>query len=158
MSLILFNNANIHGTKPKFRGNFYFTMSSSQPFLASSPISPARGRRRKSRFTYKHLAQLGLSSTACPLRVIAHIDLDAFYAQCEGVRLNIPEDQPLAVQVNTRMVLEARADTVLAMARPYSNQLSCPQVRSEQIYNYHRGQKAVSGIDHAACGYVEGGG
>lgn len=36
---------------------------------------------------------------ACPLRVIAHIDLDAFYAQCEGVRLGIAEDQPLAVQV-----------------------------------------------------------
>lgn len=74
-------------------------MSSSQPFLASSPISPAIGRRRKSRFTYKHLAQLALSSTTCPLRVIAHIDLDAFYAQCEGVRLGIPEEQPLAVQV-----------------------------------------------------------
>lgn len=73
-------------------------MSSSQPFLASSPISPAAGRRRKSRFTYKHLAQLALSSTTCPLRVIAHIDLDAFYAQCEGVRLGIPEEQPLAVQ------------------------------------------------------------
>ena len=73
-------------------------MSSSQPF-ASSPISPATGRRRKSKYTFKHLAQLGLSSTACPLRVIAHIDLDAFYAQCEGVRLEIPEDQPLAVQV-----------------------------------------------------------
>lgn len=75
-------------------------MSSSQPFLASSPISPAAGRRRKSRFTYKNLTQLGLSSTACPLRVIAHIDLDAFYAQCEGVRLGIPEEQPLAVQVS----------------------------------------------------------
>lgn len=74
-------------------------MSSSQPFLASSPISPAAaGRRRKSRFTYKHLAQLALSSTSCPLRVIGHIDLDAFYAQCEGVRLSIPEEQPLAVQ------------------------------------------------------------
>lgn len=77
-------------------------MSSSQPFLASSPISPAVGRRRKSRFTYKHLAQLALSSTACPLRVVAHIDLDAFYAQCEGVRLGIPEDQPLAVQVSAK--------------------------------------------------------
>ena len=81
-------------------------MSSSQPFLASSPISPAAGRRRKSGFTYKHLSQLSLSSTTCPLRVIAHIDLDAFYAQCEGVRLGIAEDQPLAVQVgNNRMLM-----------------------------------------------------
>lgn len=71
-------------------------MSSSQHFLASSPVSG--GRRKKSRFTYKHLAQLALSSTTTPLRVIAHVDLDAFYAQCESVRLGLPEDQPLAVQ------------------------------------------------------------
>ncbi|TVY20910.1 N-acetyltransferase eso1 [Lachnellula arida] len=68
-------------------------MSSSQPFEASSPI-----RGKKSRFTYRHLAQLAASSTTCPLRVIAHVDLDAFYAQCEMVRLNVAEDQPLAVQ------------------------------------------------------------
>ncbi|MCJ1436231.1 DNA-directed DNA polymerase eta rad30 [Xylographa pallens] len=75
-------------------------MSSSQPFLPSSPLSQLHsgGRLRKSRFTYKHLSQLSLFSTTCPLRVIAHIDLDAFYAQCEMVRLNVPEDQPLAVQ------------------------------------------------------------
>ncbi|MCJ1388559.1 DNA-directed DNA polymerase eta rad30 [Xylographa bjoerkii] len=75
-------------------------MSSSQPFLQSSPLSQLHsgGGLRKSRFTYKHLSQLSLSSTTCPLRVIAHIDLDAFYAQCEMVRLNVPEDQPLAVQ------------------------------------------------------------
>ncbi|KAL8703097.1 MAG: hypothetical protein Q9201_003711 [Fulgogasparrea decipioides] len=73
-------------------------MSSSQPYISSSPISPSVGHLKKSRFTYKHLSQLALSSTACPLRVIAHIDLDAFYAQCEGVRLGIAEDQPLAVQ------------------------------------------------------------
>lgn len=76
-------------------------MSSSQPFLTSSPISLAAGRRRKSRFTYKHLSLLSQSSISCPLRVIAHIDLDAFYAQCEGVRLNISPDQPLAVQVSS---------------------------------------------------------
>ncbi|KAL8757461.1 MAG: hypothetical protein Q9199_002199 [Rusavskia elegans] len=73
-------------------------MSSSQPFIPSSPISPSAGHLRKSKFTYRHLSQLALSSAVCPLRVIAHIDLDAFYAQCEGVRLGIAEDQPLAVQ------------------------------------------------------------
>ncbi|KAL8905386.1 MAG: hypothetical protein Q9207_002670 [Kuettlingeria erythrocarpa] len=73
-------------------------MSSSQPFVPSSPISPSAGHLRKSKFTHKHLSQLALSSTTNPLRVIAHIDLDAFYAQCEGVRLGIAEDQPLAVQ------------------------------------------------------------
>lgn len=31
-------------------------------------------------------------------RVIAHLDLDCFYAQVERVRLSIPFDKPLAVQ------------------------------------------------------------
>ncbi|POS86720.1 hypothetical protein EPUL_002463 [Erysiphe pulchra] len=71
---------------------------SSQDFQFSSPISTVGTRRQKSRYTYKNLAQLAQSSTNCPLRVIAHVDLDAFYAQCEMVRLGVPETQPLAVQ------------------------------------------------------------
>ncbi|KIW57118.1 hypothetical protein PV05_05716 [Exophiala xenobiotica] len=71
-------------------------MSSSQPFVLSSPI--VGGSRKKSRFTYKHLHLLGQSSVTCPLRVIALIDYDAFYAQCEMVRLGVAESQPLAVQ------------------------------------------------------------
>jgi DNA polymerase eta len=73
-------------------------MSSSQPFLPSSPLSLTSGRRRKSQFTYKQIAQLALSYVTCPLRVVAHIDLDAFYAQCEMIRLGVAEDQPLAVR------------------------------------------------------------
>jgi DNA polymerase eta len=53
---------------------------------------------KKSQFTFKHLSQLRISSTTCPLRVVAHVDLDAFYAQCEMVRLRVDENQPLAVQ------------------------------------------------------------
>jgi len=71
-------------------------MSSPPPFEPSS--SAEAHIRKRSRFTYKQLAQLALSATTCPLRVVAHIDLDAFYAQCEMVRLGVPEDQPLAVQ------------------------------------------------------------
>lgn len=63
---------------------------------ASSPLHGADTRR--SRFTYRQLALLASYSPTNPLRVIAHIDLDAFYAQCEIVRLGIPEDKPLAVQ------------------------------------------------------------
>lgn len=71
-------------------------MDASQQVLQSSPYSVSHPC--KSRFTFKHLSLLGQSSVHCPLRVIAHIDLDAFYAQCEMVRLNVAEDQPLAVQ------------------------------------------------------------
>lgn len=63
---------------------------------ASSPLSAAGMQR--SQFTYRQFAQLASFSTSNPLRVVAHIDLDAFYAQCEMVRLGLPEDKPLAVQ------------------------------------------------------------
>lgn len=133
-------------------------MSSSQQYLASSPISPIIGRRRKSRFTYKHLAQLALSSTTCPLRVIAHIDLDAFYAQCEGVRLGIPEEQPLAVQVDHLLytIPKAGADTGTAMAGSHCDQLSGQEVWSQPAHYYHRSEKALPGSDNATCGYLEG--
>lgn len=72
-------------------------MNSSQPF-ASSPISPTTRLRRRSKYTYKHLSTLAHSAPTCPLRVIAHIDLDAFYAQCETVRLGLDPTKPLAVQ------------------------------------------------------------
>jgi DNA polymerase eta len=71
-------------------------MSSSQ-FQASSE-EYSSGRPRKSRFTFGQLKKLASFSTNTPLRTVAHIDLDAFYAQCEMVRGNVPEDQPLAVQ------------------------------------------------------------
>lgn len=71
-------------------------MSPSHGFRESSPAG-APGRRR-SQFTYRHLSQLASYSTTNPLRVIAHVDLDAFYAQCEMVRLGVADDQPLAVQ------------------------------------------------------------
>jgi DNA polymerase eta len=63
----------------------------------SSPVNHEIELRR-SRFTYRQLSQLASYNTSNPLRVIAHIDLDAFYAQCEMVRLGVPRDQPLAVQ------------------------------------------------------------
>ncbi|KAI1258485.1 impB/mucB/samB family protein [Xylariaceae sp. FL1019] len=72
-------------------------MSSPPPGFQVS--SPAHGTgRRKSQFTYRQLSLLSSYSTSSPLRVIAHVDLDAFYAQCEMVRLGVDEDKPLAVQ------------------------------------------------------------
>lgn len=71
--------------------------SSPLRFFRDSSPAGAPGRKR-SAFTYRHLAQMTNYATACPLRVIAHIDLDCFYAQVEMVRLSIPDDKPLAVQ------------------------------------------------------------
>ncbi|KAI2486349.1 Sister chromatid cohesion protein Eso1 [Pyrenophora tritici-repentis] len=74
-------------------------MPSSSPNFDSSQFSITSPRRiPKSNFTYKQLHQLKTCSPQTPLRVIAHVDLDAFYAQCETVRLGIDPSKPLAVQ------------------------------------------------------------
>ncbi|KAJ2998649.1 hypothetical protein NUW58_g253 [Xylaria curta] len=70
--------------------------SPSAGFQVSSPVHSAG--RRESQFTYRQLGLLASYSTSSPLRVIAHIDLDAFYAQCEMVRLGTDAERPLAVQ------------------------------------------------------------
>lgn len=134
-------------------------MSSSQLFIPSSPISSSAGHLRKSKFTFRHLSQLALSSTACPLRVIAHIDLDAFYAQCEGVRLGIAEDQPLAVQVMGRGPSSASQTLIfcLAMARTYCHQLSCTEIWLVKIHRHLRSEEAMSEYHPPACGYMERG-
>jgi DNA polymerase eta len=75
--------------------------SSSQPsFRDSSPPAGAGtlAPRPLSQFTYRNLSQMASYNTSCPLRVVAHVDLDCFYAQAEMVRLGVSEDQPLAVQ------------------------------------------------------------
>lgn len=59
----------------------------------SFPTSPG-----SSQFTRRHLELLGESSPESPLRVIALVDYDAFYAQCETVRLGLPPTEPLAVR------------------------------------------------------------
>ena len=75
------------------------SMSFSQQAFTSSPaLSPTNRRIRRSKFTFKHLSTLAHSAPSCPLRVISHIDLDAFYAQCETVRLGLDPSFPLAVQ------------------------------------------------------------
>ena len=74
-------------------------MSSPSPDFHSSQFSITSPRRiPKSAFTYKQLHQLKTYNPQTPLRVIAHVDLDAFYAQCETVRLGIDPSKPLAVQ------------------------------------------------------------
>ncbi|CZT11697.1 uncharacterized protein RCO7_08694 [Rhynchosporium graminicola] len=62
----------------------------------TSDPSPADGP--KSQFTHRDLTRLGKYSQHFPLRVIALVDYDAFYAQCQTVRLKLPASQPLAVQ------------------------------------------------------------
>ncbi|KAL9089020.1 MAG: hypothetical protein Q9159_002738 [Coniocarpon cinnabarinum] len=120
-------------------------MSSSQPFVTTSPISPstAKHRRLKSRFSYKSLFQLANYSVTTPLRCIAHIDLDAFYAQCEMVRLGVPEDRPLAVQQWQGLIAinyPARAYGLNRHVTIQEAQQKCPEIIVQHVATWKEGE------------------
>nr|POF18012.1 n-acetyltransferase eso1 [Quercus suber] len=126
-------------------------MSSSQPF-ASSPFSPSSHRRRRSKFTYKHLSTLAQSSPTCPLRVIAHIDLDAFYAQCETVRLGIDPGRPLAVQQWQGLIAinyPARAYGLTRHVTITEAKEKCPEIICQHVATWKEGDTKWSYCDDA---------
>ncbi|KAI9046915.1 hypothetical protein LZ554_008993 [Drepanopeziza brunnea f. sp. 'monogermtubi'] len=128
-------------------------MSSSQQFQASSPMSASEPRRKKSKFTYRQLAQLATSSTTCPLRVIAHVDLDAFYAQCEMVRLGIEEDKPLAVQQWQGLIAinyPARAFGLARHVTPIEAKKLCPDIILQHVATWREGDEKWAYRDDAA--------
>ncbi|PBP20203.1 hypothetical protein BUE80_DR009063 [Diplocarpon rosae] len=128
-------------------------MSSSQAFQASSPLSASEHRRKKSRFTYRQLSQMAVSSTSCPLRVIAHVDLDAFYAQCEMVRLGIGEDQPLAVQQWQGLIAINYPAREFGLARhvaPIEAKKLCPDIILQHVATWREGDEKWAYHDDAA--------
>lgn len=96
--------------------------------------------------TYRHLLAATSLTPYNPLRVIAHCDIDAAYAQFEAVRLGIPDDQPL---------ITIQWDTIIAVnypARKYgikrtSNQGAkearelCPHVVIAHTATYRMGEE-----------------
>jgi DNA polymerase eta len=115
-------------------------MSSSQSFITSSPINPTR---RRSRFTFKQLSLLSQSAPSCPLRIIAHVDLDAFYAQCEMVRLGVAEDQPLAVQQWSGLIAvnyPARKFGVTRFLDLAEAKKVCPQLICQHVATWKEGE------------------
>ncbi|KAF9872207.1 impB/mucB/samB family protein [Colletotrichum karsti] len=127
-------------------------MSSSQPFRDSSPL--AGTARRKSQFTYRHLSQLGNYSPLCPLRVIAHIDLDAFYAQCEMVRLGTPKDQPLAVQQWQGLIAinyPARDHGISRHSTVTDAKKKCPTLIAQHVATWREGDDKWAYRDDAAA-------
>ncbi|KAI9759339.1 MAG: DNA-directed DNA polymerase eta rad30 [Chaenotheca gracillima] len=121
-------------------------MTSPEPFVTSSSqalISDGRPGR-KSEFTYRHLAQLATSSTTCPLRTIAHIDLDAFYAQCEMIRLGVPEDRPLAVQQWRGLIAinyPARKYGISRHAKIEDARKLCPDLIMQHVATWKEGEE-----------------
>ncbi|KAF3316385.1 DNA-directed DNA polymerase eta rad30 [Orbilia oligospora] len=98
--------------------------------------SPTAAQRPKSKFSYKDLLQMAKYNVNSPLRVIAHIDLDAFYAQCEMVRLGVSEDQPLAVQQWDALIAvnyPARAFGITRMRNVADAKRKCPTLMAVHV-------------------------
>ena len=96
----------------------------------------------RSRFTYRDLRNLRRSSTTCPLRVIALIDFDAFYAQCESVRLGLSPDQPLCVQqwnIVIALNYAAKAAGLKRIISPDEAKLKCPEVILQHVATWREG-------------------
>lgn len=126
-------------------------MTSSQPF-ASSPFSPNNRVRRRSKFTYKHLSTLAYGATNCPLRVIALIDLDAFYAQCETVRLGLDPTKPLAVQQWQGLIAinyPARAYGLNRHVTVTEAKEKCPELICQHVATWKEGDTQWSYSDDA---------
>ena len=128
--------------------------SSSQHFVVTSPIAPSTAsyRRPKSKFTYKSLSQLAGYSPTSPLRCVAHIDLDAFYAQCEMVRLGVPEDQPLAVQQWQGLIAinyPARAYGLNRHVTIQEAQQKCPEIIVQHVATWKEGETGWAYRDDA---------
>lgn len=104
---------------------------------------PAIDLPRPSRYTYKQLKLLRQSSTATPLRVIAHIDLDAFYAQCEMVRLGTPREAPLAVRQWDSLIAvnyPARDSGITRMISAAEAKKLCPDVVLQHVATFREGE------------------
>lgn len=96
-----------------------------------------------SRFTVRDLRHLSRYAPSCPLRVIALVDFDAFYAQCEAVRLGInSEDQPLAVlQFKNCIALNyaAKAAGLKRGVTPEDAKRQCPNVLIQHVATWREG-------------------
>ncbi|OOQ89786.1 putative sister chromatid cohesion protein (Eso1) [Penicillium brasilianum] len=113
-------------------------MSSEDP-----PNASPNDAVKRSRYTHRQLQLLRQGSTATPLRAIAHIDLDAFYAQCEMVRLGTPRDTPLAVRQWDSLIAvnyAARPFGITRMITAAEARKTCPNIVLQHVATFREGE------------------
>ncbi|PWY96426.1 sister chromatid cohesion protein [Aspergillus sclerotioniger CBS 115572] len=118
-------------------------MSRSSPEPLLSTFSSGDSLKSASRYTYRHLQLLRQGNTATPLRVIAHVDLDAFYAQCEMVRLETPRTVPLAVQQWDSLIAinyPARSFGITRMISAGEAKKLCPEIILQHVATFREGE------------------
>ncbi|EAW12727.1 DNA-directed DNA polymerase eta [Aspergillus clavatus NRRL 1] len=116
--------------------------SPSEP-CATPASSPSSSLKHRSQYTYRQLQLLRQGSTATPLRVIAHIDLDAFYAQCEMVRLAKPRETPLAVRQWDSLIAinyPARSFGITRMMSADEARKHCPEIVLQHVATFREGE------------------
>ncbi|KAF3406605.1 N-acetyltransferase eso1 [Talaromyces pinophilus] len=120
-------------------------------FVQSSPSTSIK----PSRYTFRHLHLLRQNSPSSPLRVIAHIDLDAFYAQCEMLRLGTPRDTPLAVQQWDSLIAinyAARPFGITRMLSAIEAKKRCPELVLQHVATFREGEGGKWAYrDDASC-------
>ncbi|KAK9473348.1 uncharacterized protein V1510DRAFT_392607 [Dipodascopsis tothii] len=125
---------------------------------ADTPDTPARSRPTTadserhlpqpadgySQFSFRQIAALTKYSVNTPLRVIAHIDLDAFYAQCESNRLGLPPETPLACQQWDGLIAinyAARAYGITRHERVPEAKRKCPELVLAHVATWREGDE-----------------
>ena len=110
---------------------------------SADPVNEPLDAVKRSRYTYRQLHLLRRCSTATPLRAIAHIDLDAFYAQCEMVRLGTPRDTPLAVRQWDSLIAvnyPARSFGITRMLSATEARKLCPDIVLQHVATFREGE------------------
>ncbi|OAA38704.1 sister chromatid cohesion protein Eso1 [Beauveria brongniartii RCEF 3172] len=131
--------------------------SSPEPYapLSSAEQHDDGTHRTRSQFTYRQLSQMASYVATSPLRVVAHVDLDAFYAQCEMVRLGLPDDQPLAVQQWQSLIAinyPARKAGIGGRLGSVSDaKKACPDLIAQHVATWREGDDKWAYRDDAAA-------
>ncbi|GAA6014594.1 hypothetical protein JCM11491_000162 [Sporobolomyces phaffii] len=107
-----------------------------------SPAQMAQGAQGIGQVTFRHLLGSNNLGAANPLRVIAHVDIDAAYASMEMVRLNLDPSQPMATQQWNGLIAvnyPARAYGITRHESPAEALKKCPHLKLVHVQTYRNG-------------------
>ncbi|KAG5360818.1 N-acetyltransferase eso1 [Yarrowia sp. B02] len=98
-----------------------------------------------SRFTYRDLYNLKTpeKSFDSPMACIVHVDMDAFFAQVEQVRLGLPPDTPVACRQWDGLIAvgyAARSSGITRHMRAPEAQKLCPELVMAHAASFKRGE------------------
>ncbi|GAA5950553.1 hypothetical protein JCM3765_000526 [Sporobolomyces pararoseus] len=102
----------------------------------------AQGAQGIGQVTYRHLLGTNNLGAANPLRVIAHIDIDAAYAAMEQNRIGFDPTQPLATQQWNGLIAvnyPARAYGITRHETPAEALKKCPHLKLVHVQTYRNG-------------------